>query len=497
MKPSLPRTGNLEQTPAVRLPVAESAPIWLATLLIALGTVILLASARGDLWFDEILSFQWARSSKSPLDLLRLFRHDNNHPLNSLWIMCLGDGLPFLAYRGLSVISGMASLVLTWCIARRISPQAAWVPLMLSAFSFPLVLYASEARGYAPAIACALGAFLILLKTDGKPGWVALPAFWVLCIIGLLSHATMVTVIAALGVWSTAKALQKVPAARGILRIALWFFVPTTCAIFYYLYFLKPMMIAGGPEYTIPTVLSHFFAYASGAPLGGLLAALLGGAFIAAALVWGRFTGQRLRVFFLTVILLAPAGQLAIADHKFLYFRYFLVCLPFIHLLSGPLAQRLMEQSSPLWRVAGCAAIALFLVGQLPRIAALIQFGRGSYVQALEFIARSPIASKSIASDQDLRNGMVVEFYRRRLPDLSALQYFPQWQKSNEPATWLITNTQEEIPASLPKRLSAFGADYSLTSAFRTGPVSGTHWLLYRRVQEGPLGSFSKTQTTN
>ena len=49
-----------------------------AHLLILLGAALIIACSTGTLWFDEILSFQWAKSAKNPWQLLELYRHDNN-----------------------------------------------------------------------------------------------------------------------------------------------------------------------------------------------------------------------------------------------------------------------------------------------------------------------------------------------------------------------------------------------------------------------------------
>ncbi|MEX1117520.1 MAG: hypothetical protein WEB60_01880, partial [Terrimicrobiaceae bacterium] len=85
--------------------------------LLSLGLVLLVISARGDLWLDEVLSMQWVRNATTPLDVLTLFRHDNNHPLNTWWLMLMGEGKSSLLYRLFSVVSGILSLGLIWKIS--------------------------------------------------------------------------------------------------------------------------------------------------------------------------------------------------------------------------------------------------------------------------------------------------------------------------------------------------------------------------------------------
>jgi hypothetical protein len=295
-----------------------------------------------------LLSLQWARSAQHPWHLLELYRHDNNHPLNSLWLMLAGEDRHPWVYRGLSMLSGLIVLVLVWLAARRLSEKFAWVPFSTS---FPLVLYASEARGYAPALACLLGAWLVVsTKNDRGAVW-RVPAFWLLCLGAMFSHGTALIILAALGVyflldrqiWSS----QWLQTLGGTVA---WFGVPLVAAALYWFFYLRVMMIAGGPEYTLPTVLAHFFGYAFGVPGAGAgywLFALLGLVVLVAVLVFARFPDVATRVFFAGAVLVFPALSLVATDTTYLYFRYFLVSLPFVYLLSAALAERI--ELGPRW----------------------------------------------------------------------------------------------------------------------------------------------------
>lgn len=466
----------------------------LPAILIVFGALLILICARGDLWFDEILSFQWARNAKSPADLLSLFRHDNNHPLNTFWIMLVGDGHPPLVYRLLSIISGIASLVLIHRIGVTMAPSGGWVPLLLSATSFPLVLYFSEARGYAPAVACALGIFLILLKADHRPAWFSILLFWILCLAGMLAHGTFLYILAALGIWYFFRAITTGRKfSEAAVTGAVWFAVPAMLSIGYYLYFLRPMMIAGGPEYSIPTVLGHFLGYALGLPTGGYFVAftfVVSAALLVAAVVLTAKDGRRLWLLFLLILVVMPAAALLITGAKFLYFRYFLVCMPFVYLLTGPLAEFVQSSRSRGLKLGACLLLVVFLAGQVPRLAGLVQFGRGSYSAALDFLIRSPVAGKTVFSDQDLRNGMVFEFYRKGSRSSEGLRYIPQWEHPSAPATWLITHSQDPLPLNPPPFVSLFGGNYRLQKIFPSGPVSGTHWFLYLLEPADTTGRF-------
>ena len=67
-------------------------PIWISVLLIAAAIPRLIA-IHDDFWLDEIWSLQFSKLVEGPLDVLFRpeLRHDNNHPLNTLWMYVLGE----------------------------------------------------------------------------------------------------------------------------------------------------------------------------------------------------------------------------------------------------------------------------------------------------------------------------------------------------------------------------------------------------------------------
>ena len=54
--------------------------------LLVLSAGLRLLAARGDLWLDELWSLSFARQMTSPLDVWTAIHHDNNHPLNTLYL---------------------------------------------------------------------------------------------------------------------------------------------------------------------------------------------------------------------------------------------------------------------------------------------------------------------------------------------------------------------------------------------------------------------------
>src|SRR5205814_3969155 len=76
--------------------------------------------------------------------------------LNTLYLYLLPDSGTWILYRIPSVIAGVTSVVLAASIARRAGEVGAASAAVLVGTSFLMILLASEARGYAAAIAFAL-----------------------------------------------------------------------------------------------------------------------------------------------------------------------------------------------------------------------------------------------------------------------------------------------------------------------------------------------------
>ncbi|MDX2079187.1 MAG: hypothetical protein SFU53_00225 [Terrimicrobiaceae bacterium] len=450
---------------------------WVAGGIAALG--LYLACARGDLWLDEIWSLEWARGIVSPSDLIAKYRHDNNHVLNTAWLWLAGPSAPPWLYRLPAALSGTAALMLLAALASRIQRGAGIFAWVLGFFSFPFVLYFSEARGYAMAAACGTAAAWLLLRQNFRPSWLSVAGFSILSIVGLLSHSTFVLVLLALGIW-TSWASWSGRVGLVAARLAMWFGFPLVAAVSWYFMFLKGMEIGGGPEFSIAVVLGHFFGHGLGLPITwpwSVIAIALGVALLAAG--W-HFTPDRqhhLRALLCGVII-APVLVLLATRPTFLYFRYFFVLLPFIYLFAAVAMAGIWKMAWPSGRVAVVSVLALYVLSQAMAVGNLVRFGRGQYSDALLVIASSPDADKSLTSDHDFRNGMLVGFLQRRDARFESIRYMAG---APQPAKWHLLHTQDPLPSEIPTEQAVGSATYRLTGIFPYGGVSGWHWILYRR----------------
>ncbi len=325
--------------------MVRTTPGWsilLAWTSVIFGAGLLFLCSRGDVWLDEIWSTEWADRAGSPWEVLSRFPHDNNHPVNTWWLMIVGTSGSPMAWRALAVLAGVLSIDLVGRLAALIDPAARGLASLLVALSFPLILYFSEARGYGPAVACSLISAMILFRARATFGWIA--AFWIVSLLGLLSHATFVMVLLALGTWKT---IVEVRSGRHFAELMLWFGVPGLAVTAYFFGFLNRMEIGGGPEYSPATVVGHLFAYALGFPADGIWACIaVGVGIVLGILSWcfglGRSCVPEIR-WFLGLLPLVATGVWLVSRPEVLYFRYFLILLPFGYVALAALLVRLLD----------------------------------------------------------------------------------------------------------------------------------------------------------
>ena len=59
---------------------------WALGVVVLFFAVVRMVGVFGDLWLDEIWSLRMVQSIQSPLEIFTTLQHDNNHPLNSLFL---------------------------------------------------------------------------------------------------------------------------------------------------------------------------------------------------------------------------------------------------------------------------------------------------------------------------------------------------------------------------------------------------------------------------
>lgn len=190
-------------TPATRRLV-----LWVGLWTLA-GLALRLVGARGGLWLDEAFSAMFARDAGTPARVFFVINHDNNHFLNTLWLLAMGWGAPPLAARALSIASGTLAIVVAGLFAGRRSTRAGALAAAAFALSPLIATYGMEARGYAPMVLALLVALWLV------DGWLADPAappparaLGLVTALGMLAHLTFAYGLAVIGSWAAWELLR-------------------------------------------------------------------------------------------------------------------------------------------------------------------------------------------------------------------------------------------------------------------------------------------------
>lgn len=463
----------------------------LAALVIAFG-LLRVASGLGDLYIDEIWSCFFARQMTGLLDAFSL-NHDNNHLLNTLYLYLVGDaqfflfGSPsFLVHRLLSILTGTVSLFIVWRIAAKKGLPEAFSAVVLAGLSFPLVVYSSEARGYAPAIMFALASYHFAAGRLSGRGAASVVLFWLTASLAFLSHSSYVYVYAGLLIWTAVEELKSGEARGAAKRLAVLHGVPMVFLAAWYFLFLMSMVYGGGETGAAWGEALVTASMALGLPSGGpfgyisLVVVLV---LSAGGLLALRRSGGYEPLFFLAAVFVVPALIVVVLKPEFLYFRYFLVSFPFFYLLAAFGLSALYRRAA--WgKAVFFVALVLFGAANLWHSVRLVEQGRGAYSEALEYMVgatEGPVVL--VAGDHDFRNGMVVGFYSAYFRGKRVV-YLDAGARQGASPDWLLRHS---VDASYrpPAYLFDSGSRYSLERSYGFAGVSGWSWFVYRKEVEG------------
>ena len=451
--------------------------------ILLIGAVVRLVAAQGELWLDEIWSYRLAHLAAGPLGIVSGLHNDNNHYLNTLYLRFIPDGTSaWWVYRLPAIVLGTGTIVLAAIIARRRSAWAALAAATLTATSFLLVVYSSEARGYAMAV---FFAFACVLAVDrylagATVSWGLLAS---LCAtLGLLGHLTFLHALAGIVVWATVRSRRTT--GRSIVQdLIVLAALPALVLALVYWFDLRLLQLGGGPLTSPGDIAANALSLSVGGPEDGgwkvlaTLAAFLGAV---ASIASVHRSGSDLWILFFVTVILAPALTLAIVDTGVIYERYLVVALAFMTLSYAWLIDRLAYRSVPV----AAALVVVFVIANGVRTWRFVNAGRSHYAAAMRDITeRAGGARVTLGSDHDFRNGRVVEFYQPFVPGGDRLVYEPQGQWSAGGPDWLLTHRIEPLFTPRQEITVVGGHRYRLVQSYPYAGVSGWHLALYQNLR--------------
>jgi len=402
---------------------------------VVIGVLLRIRALFTEFWLDEIWSLRIAQEVHSWIEIFTRVHHDNNHPLNTLFLHVLGDQPNWIWYRTLSFACGIALIALLIRAARNDAERIAIA--VFASLSLPMIVYATEARGYAPAAMLCVAAYVYRDKQ-----WVSAIAI----ALAMLAHLTSVFIFAGLLVVTRKKFIAYIIP----LAVAAWLFAS----------FATNEIIGGGPATSKLAISIEAAASILGG--SGIVAALL-----AIVILVFEITKRDDKLFFIIALVVMPAIAIGAAG-QYVSARYFFVCIPFALLLLASFVSRNTK--------AGVAIVAVWILATSMQLMPFFRFGRGAYIEAMRFM--SPAV---VSGDNDFRNGTVIAFYSRYV---KGIRYASD-------GDWYLVESFGDF-SEMPRAIKANGHDFTLARIFPYGGTSGWTWLVYRRVP--PLSNPASSQ---
>jgi Dolichyl-phosphate-mannose-protein mannosyltransferase len=446
------------------------------------GAVVRVFAAQNDLWFDEVWTLQLLREHVHSFgDVFTKVKHSNNHHLCSLWMWLVGQNASAVVYRLPSVLASVGTIVVAGLIGLRQSRPEGCVAVILTSWSYLLIHFGTEARGYSLAIFFALLAWYALQQFEKRRSWVWTVVFWSAVVLGFLAHLEFAICFAGLVAWALWRFVRyRSKWRQAVLDLFALFTVPTVLLLAFYFVAIRSMEVGGGPEYQVTPLLIKTASYMLGGPASGAaagIAALLAVASIYVALVYLMFDRDDRWIFY-AVVIVVPLGLIPVLRLVPLSVRYFMVsvALSLVLLSSGYVA---LLRRGVAGRGIGLTLLAVFVAGNAINTGTLLRFGRGQYLDALRFMEKDSDGREVvITSDHGFRNGMLVNYYKRYLERPDYTQYV---ERDPSGAEWLILHCFD-LTKPAERVTDSYGNSYKLVRIYRYSDLSGWNWLLYRNL---------------
>ena len=454
------------------------------------GLLLRVLAARGELWFDEILTLKLLDRLSSAEEIFSRLPHVNNHFLNSLWLWIAGEEAHPVWRRFASILLGAATIPAAAMFIRRGAGEAAGLATaLIFAVGHIFVHYGSEARGYAGLV------LMIVLCADAADRLIRDPlrkgpaVQFALCVaLGALFQFTM---IAAVGVVGAATAvLMALDFGRfrdnslALLRLCLAAIIGLAPAV------ICLSVTASYEPYIIGTQTPFSFAdLAEG--LAGMARSTLGlpavlsdvpTILVAALLAAGglMIAPARLRAPCLIALAVVPLLEIWFRLPNLFYPRFHLPTATFLALLAGAGLGLLWTRGG--WRREVALALAMIgLVGHGALVGDLLLSGRGAYRAAITTMLKDGPAS--FDGDYHIETGVVVEFNLARLHRDGLTLAPAAWDCGTPPDWYVVTQWPgKTTPLAQEERFGpdACPAPFSRVGHYPSARLSGYNWTLYR-----------------
>lgn len=368
-------------------------------LMMALGLALRILAARGGLWLDEAWSVVMARQAAPVIGVFASINHDNNHHLNSLWLQLWAPTAPSVALRALSIAASTATIGVVGLLGARRSPATGIALAALFATSPVMLVYGSEARGYAPMLLALALAIAIADRAErmfGRaPRYLAMVAG-----AGTLAHLMFAPALLVTAGWAMARQRGGNLMERWRATVALWLPALLTSAVIIAIVLGVAWRVAGGlavGNYAGFDLRSAWIAFSE------LVAVTTGAGWLGLAVILALAVvaaGPRTALAGLAILQVGafPLAVLLLHPGNSGYPRYYLLTAFGLLMLAGSAGGALLTQKGPR-RWIGEGLIAILLCASLAEDARQIAYRRGAPERAIAAMAALSPHRAEIALD--------------------------------------------------------------------------------------------------
>ncbi len=453
-----------------------------AVVIILLSILLRLLACFDDFWLDEIWSLQLACEARSCFEIITTLQHDNNHPLNTLWLFVAGQNAGSFIHRIPALLCGCLTVVYAGFRVWRKDRYEALIAWILFGCSYFLIQYSSEARGYGPLMLCTLLSIDIFERLTVTRERRTQLLFVAVTVVGMLAHASYFFVYAGLVVsdlYGNKSSWSRQGIADGVKR----HIVPTVFGVTLLLLNYSQLERGGGDHITVVAALIECASVFAGGPFEGtasILVAILSSSLILAVLASSYRYGSSIRFSVVAPIVVSPAVAALLLQATPVYPRYFLVSVVILlSLAAGGFAR--LRRSKPALQVAGYVLLGTWLAGNVVHVTRMLESGRGQYRAAVLMMTESPGESPVVVgSDHDFRNKIVLEYHWQQVRTDRVLKYVSEGEWPDKGPDWVLLHEPFQVFAPPFEIGDAAGNTYGLKKKFPHYGLSGWHWALYR-----------------
>src|SRR5258707_6488514 len=126
------------------------------------------------------------------------------------------------------------------------------IAVIFTSWSYLLIHFGTESRGYSLVIFFSLLAWYALQQFEERRSWIWIVVFWSAVILGFLAHLEFAVCFAGLVVWSLWRFTRNRQKWReAVLDLFALFTVPVTLVLVFYFVAIRGTEVAGGPTYRL------------------------------------------------------------------------------------------------------------------------------------------------------------------------------------------------------------------------------------------------------